>query len=171
LFLTEKLYREMTMSKISSGKNHPFVSTAKCCGLLFAAGMAVFSTAAVAGSHYDSSVEVATPKAQLKFQKINPAVSMAPAYGDMNKGGHGTFGKFPANFETPLHIHTAAYHGIVLKGVMKNPFKDQKTAPDLVAGSYWHVPAKSVHTTACVSDTPCEFYFYSRKKFDFIVVK
>ncbi len=159
------------MHKPSSKNNLPFLAVAGGRSLVFAAAVAVFSTAALADSHYDSSVEAATPKEQLKFNNINPAVQMAPAYGDMTKGGHGTFGKFPANFETPLHTHSAAYHGIVLKGVMTNPFKDAKSSPKLAVGSYWHVPANSVHTTACVSDTPCEFYFYSRSKFDFTVVK
>ena len=161
----------MIMRKISSDKTRLSGTVAKCCGLLFAAGMALSATTALAGSHYDSSIEVAMPKDQLKFKKINPAVSMAPAYGNMGTGGHGTFGRFPANFETPPHVHTQAYHGIVLKGVMTNPFRDQKTTPKLVAGSYWHVPAGAIHKTACISSTPCEFFFYSRGKFDFIVVK
>ncbi|MEH6403286.1 MAG: DUF4437 domain-containing protein [Sneathiella sp.] len=92
---------------------------------------------------------------------------MAHAYGHRGKGAHGSFGRFPANFETPGHPHTGAYHGVVIKGVMTNPFKGEKNAPTMVAGSYWYVPAGMPHTTACVSDTPCEFYFHADGAFDF----
>ena len=137
-----------------------------------AAAAIVFSAgAAFAGSDFDSSREVAMPGAQLKFNHINPAIQMADAYGDMSKGMHGTFGRFPVNFEAGFHTHTGAYHGIVIKGVMTNPVKDEKNPPKMAAGSYWYVPANSVHSTACVSDTPCEFFFYADSKFDFFPVK
>ncbi len=115
--------------------------------------------------------EIAMPKDQLKFEKINPAISMATAYGDKSSSAHGTFGQFPANFITPFHTHSGAYHGVVIKGVMTNPFKDEANSPKLEAGSYWHVPANSIHATACVSDTPCEFYFHSESGFDFTPVE
>ena len=35
-----------------------------------------------------------------------------PAYGDFNKGRHGTFIRMPAKFVSPLHYHTADYFGI-----------------------------------------------------------
>jgi quercetin dioxygenase-like cupin family protein len=106
-------------------------------------------------------------KKNLKYNHINPAIQMAGAYGDMSKGLHGTFGKFPPSFSTPFHPHSGAYHGVVLKGVMTNPFKNEAKSPRMEAGSYWHVPTNSVHATACVSDTPCEFYFHAGKGFDF----
>ena len=133
--------------------------------------MLLASSMAFAGAGFDAAKEVATPSAELKFNHINPAIQMAGAYGDMSKGMHGTFGKFPANFDAGIHTHSGAYHGIVLKGTMTNPFKDQKSPPKMQAGSYWYVPANSVHSTACVLDTPCEFYFYADSKFDFLPVK
>ncbi|MGI9296230.1 MAG: DUF4437 domain-containing protein [Pseudomonadales bacterium] len=115
--------------------------------------------------------EVVLQKDNLKYHNINPAIQMAPAYGDKSNSAHGTFGKFPAKFETPFHTHSGAYHGVVLKGVMTNPFKGQKNPPKMKPGSYWHVPANSVHSTACISDTPCEFYFHAGRGFDFKPVK
>ncbi|WP_109353979.1 DUF4437 domain-containing protein [Sphingorhabdus sp. EL138] len=97
----------------------------------------------------------------------NDAITFAVAYGDRSTGAHGTYGSFPANFETPEHTHTHDYRAIVLKGQMTNPFQGDKNAPILNPGSYWEVPAGSVHTTACVSDTPCEFYMYGDHSFDF----
>jgi len=58
-----------------------------------------------------------------------------------------------------------------VKGVMANPFKGQANPPKLEAGSYWYVPANSIHSTACISDTPCEFFFFADSKFDFMPVE
>ena len=143
----------------------PGISVTAVSAILLVSGMSF------AGSGFDAAKEVSTPNTELKFNHINPAIQMAGAYGDMSKGAHGTFGKFPANFDAGFHTHSGAYHGIVIKGTMTNPFKDQKKPPKMHAGSYWHVPANSVHSTACVSDTPCEFYFYANSKFDFVPVK
>ncbi len=120
---------------------------------------------------FDQNKEIVTPASKLVFTKMNPAISMAPAYGDRGKGGHGTYGKFKGDFITPVHIHTHAYHGIVISGTITNPFKGEKNPPEMVAGSYWYVPAKSEHATACVSKTPCQFYMYADRNFDFIPVK
>lgn len=133
--------------------------------------LALTACSVFAGGTYDKTREVVIPKAELAYRNINPAISMATAYGDRSTGGHGTFGKFPAIFETPFHTHSGAYHGIVLRGVMTNPFKGEANPSKMEPGSYWHVPANSVHATACVSDTPCEFYFHAESGFDFHPVK
>ena len=116
---------------------------------------------------FDPEQEIVLKVEDRQFENINPKIRLAPAYGDRNIGGHGTFGKFPSNFVTPPHTHSAPYHAVVLKGVMTNPFNGEKDPPKMKPGSYWFVPAGSVHTTACVSDTPCEFYMYSDSAFDF----
>ena len=127
--------------------------------------------AAQAGSEFDPQKDVALPGWQLDFQNINPAIKMAAAYGDRNVGAHGSFGAFPPNFTTPVHTHTGAYHGVVIKGVMTNPFDGEESPPTLEPGSYWYVPAGSDHATACVSNFPCEFYFYADAAFDFLVAE
>ena len=60
---------------------------------------------------------------------------------------------------------------------MTNPFgtdldpflDDPATHGDVVltAGSYWHVPAGSQHTTTCVGPEVCWFYFHAEEAFDF----
>ena len=133
------------------------------------------SLSAMAGQNgivgFDPTKDTATPASKITFNKINPAISMGGAYGDMSKGGHGTFGKFPANFITPFHTPSGAYHGVVISGTMTNPFKGEKNPPSLKPGSYWYVPAKSEHATACVSEQPCQFYFHAHSAFDFHPVK
>jgi len=98
-------------------------------------------------------------------------VKFADAYGDRAKGGHGTFGQFPAKFETPPHKHTHAYRAVVLKGEMTNPFAGEANPPVMKPGSYWSVAAGEEHTTACVSDTPCEFFMWGSENFDFVPSK
>lgn len=120
-----------------------------------------------AGEAFDPQKTVVLSDSERAFVNINPAIKMATAYGDRAKGAHGSFGQFPANFITPMHTHSGAYHGIVVKGTMTNPFAGETTPPEMAAGSYWYVPANAVHATACVSDTPCEFYFYADSAFDF----
>lgn len=135
------------------------------------AAVAALPLGACAQSAFDPVQPVVLPEASLDFQNINPMVTMAAAYGDRSAGAHGTFGRFPANFITPMHTHTGAYHGIVIKGVMTNPFKGEVTIPEMVPGSYWYVPAGAVHATACISDEPCEFYFHAESVFDFTPVE
>ena len=150
------------LTALTSRRSAPIIGI-----LAVALGVAI----SFSGSASDRNGEVVLTEAQLKFENINPAIRMATAYGDRAKSAHGTFGRFPAQFITPFHTHSGAYHGVVIKGVMTNPFEGQKNPPKMAAGSYWQVPANSVHATACVSDEPCEFYFHAESGFDFTPVK
>ena len=124
------------------------------------------STVAQAGD-FDPAKPVVVPAGDLEYFNLNPAIQMADAFGALTEGAHGTFGKFPANFDSGPHTHTGAYHGIVVQGVMINPFDDQANPPEMVAGSYWYVPAGLKHATACISDDPCAFFFFADSGFDF----
>ncbi len=135
---------------------------------LAVAGFAILANAAIA-QEFDPAAEIATPDATITYEAVNEAIQFGTAWGDRNTGAHGTFGKFIANFITPFHTHSAAYHGVVLAGTMTNPFEGDDNTPELGVGSYWYVPAESIHATACVSDTPCRFFFTSAGAFDFDV--
>ncbi|MFV2093221.1 MAG: DUF4437 domain-containing protein, partial [Hyphomicrobiales bacterium] len=126
------------------------VAAAALLSLLGASGVALAE-----GPTWDPLKPVAKPSGEVEYKNVNEAIQMADVWGDRTTGPHGTFGKFPANFDTPLHTHTFAYHGVVLAGVMTNPFGKtlEKSPPKLKAGSYWYVPAGLPHATSCVSDT------------------
>lgn len=144
------------------------VTTARAVILPALIGVLLSACAAQDGIYgFDPAIDTATPATTITYNNINPAISMGAAYGDMSRGGHGTFGKFPADFITPFHTHTAAYHGVVVAGTMTNPFEGEANPPAMGPGSYWYVSAGSVHATACVSDTPCQFYFHADSGFDF----
>ena len=95
-------------------------------------------------------------------------IEFGMAYGNTFKSDHGTFGKFPGKFETPVHTHSQAYHAIVIEGVMTNPMQGQTGfVSKMGPGSYWFVPAGQAHSTACISSSPCQFYMHQQVPFDF----
>ena len=126
---------------------------------------------AMADASFNANKSAVMQSQNRKFVNINPMIKFSPAYGQFSETAHGTFGSFPARFETPVHIHSGAYHGVVIKGTMTNPFEGETNAPELSPGSYWYVPANMHHTTACVSNTPCGFYFHADKSFDFTPIE
>jgi hypothetical protein len=144
-------------------------SKTRAMGLALAVsvGMAIGTPANAGDAAFDASKEVVLPAAAVEYVNINEAIQFGSAWGDRAAEGHGTFGKFPANFLTPMHTHGHGYHAIVLAGTMTNPFEGETSPPAMGPGSYWFVPANAVHATACVSDTPCQFYFHSGGAFDF----
>lgn len=152
-------------------KNHSLSMSSRLALTGVAMGMLGACTALAGDSTFDSSAEVALPSQAVQYQNINPAIQMGTAWGDRSAGQHGTFGKFPADFITPFHTHSGAYHGVVVAGTMTNPFEGEQNPPRMSPGSYWHVPADAVHATACVSSTPCQFYFHADSSFDFTPVE
>jgi quercetin dioxygenase-like cupin family protein len=129
--------------------------------------VAIALAAGAEAAPFEPSVPVEKPAADYTFDTITPFLSFSDAYGDRATGAHGTFGVIPANTASPSHIHSAAYHGVVIKGVMTDGFNGETNPPKLAPGSYWYVPANAVHITACVSAEPCLFYTHSDAKFDF----
>ncbi|RMD62729.1 MAG: DUF4437 domain-containing protein, partial [Alphaproteobacteria bacterium] len=136
-------------SRTLKGDNHIMIRTQvlfrtpAAFGLLGALLSLLWSDASAGQAAFDPDLPVAKPRSEIPFAHINEAIQMGPAWGDRALGAHGTFGKFPANFITPVHTHTHAYHGIVLRGVMTNPFglDGEKNPPRMATGSYWYVPA------------------------------
>ncbi len=129
-----------------------------------------FSVTVQAAADDRKIVDSALPVEEKEFLPAFPGddtINFARAYGNRDGQSHGTFGRFPANFETPPHTHSHAYRAIVVSGEMTNPFSGEENPPILKPGSFWSVAAGSVHTTACVSDTPCEFFMFSDEGFDF----
>lgn len=110
---------------------------------------------------------LAQPASAITYAEVAPFVQMGSAWGDRSKGAHGTFGIFKAGAASPVHTHSGAYHGVVISGVMTNPFDGETNPPRMGSGSYWHVPAGARHVTACVSKEPCVFYFHADSGFDF----
>jgi beta-alanine degradation protein BauB len=131
--------------------------------LALAAGM----LAAFAAAAAETSVSV--PVTDLKFTEagIGP-LKVAPGYGDLGKGAHGTFVKFPAGFVSPLHAHSDDYSGVVISGVLANEASASVKERPLAPGSYWFQRGKANHVTKCLSANECVFFITQPGKFDFI---
>lgn len=117
---------------------------------------------------FDPGAKVTKQAKEFKFDKITPYLKFSDAYGDRASTAHGRFAIIQGKKATPSHIHSAAYHGVVIKGLVTNGFDGDKNPPKMGPGSYWYVPANVVHVTACVSEEPCMTYVHSDDKFDFI---
>ena len=91
----------------------------------------------------------------------------AVAYGDMGKGGHGTFLKMPGGFVSPVHLHSNEYHAVVLSGTIVNSEVGQ---PDITLrpGSYWFQVGNVKHVTKCVASEGCMVFLTQPDKFDFV---
>jgi quercetin dioxygenase-like cupin family protein len=98
---------------------------------------------------------------------VNPktGIQVANVWGNVTKGAHGAFFRFDPGFVSPLHTHTYDYYAVVIKGDLENYQPGQKPEK-LGPGSYWYQRGKQAHTTACVSEQPCEIYIVQQNKFD-----
>ena len=132
----------------------------------FAVALAV--TVAIAA---DSGPSKNLPVTKLKFFEtgVGP-LQAAAAYGDLQKGAHGTYIKMPAGFVSPPHTHTEDYYGVVISGVGANDLPGAQDV-ELPAGSYWFQKGKEVHVTKCLSANECIFFIVQPGKFDYIAAK
>jgi quercetin dioxygenase-like cupin family protein len=100
-----------------------------------------------------------------KFQPLNPPMSAgaeaATLWGDAKTGPSALLFKMREG-ATPLHIHSSSYHLVVIEGVMKHWVKGEREAdaPELPAGSYWHIAGNVVHADSCLTEVCVAFIKY-----------
>ena len=92
-------------------------------------------------------------------------VQQAVAWGNPQKGAHGSYAKFPAGAEIPLHTHTAGSRSVVISGTMMEGLEGQ-TPKELGPGSYFYIPGEVKHTTACKAGAECVIYSDWQGAFD-----
>src|SRR5438094_2655693 len=75
----------------------------------------------------------------------NGRVSMAPIWGDADKGAHATFTKFAPGYDAGMHTHTNDVWIVVVKGAYL--YKDDVIDKRLVVGpgSFLRVPSGMKH--------------------------
>lgn len=141
-------------------------------GLVFGTTVFACLTGAISLAQAESSKQAVVLKStQVNYAEVAPFVKMGAAWGDRSKGSHGTLGRFVPGASSPSHTHSVAYHGVVITGVMSNPFEGQTNPPKMLPGSYWYVPAGVTHVTSCISAEACTFYFHANGAFDFTPTK
>jgi quercetin dioxygenase-like cupin family protein len=80
---------------------------------------------------------------ELKWKDIpnGNGAQEAVVWGHSEKGAHGSFAKFAAGTEVPLHTHTAASRSVVISGTMREALEGQQPK-ELGPGSYFAIPGR-----------------------------
>jgi len=137
------------------------------------AGVAVLAVITIAASAPEGNPSVNLPVTQLQYKGtgvtdgVHGELQVAPAYGDLAHGPHGTFVKMPAGFVSPVHTHTGDYYAVVISGVGANGLPGSTDVP-LPVGSYWLQKGGEKHVTKCISSNECIFFISQTTKFDYL---
>lgn len=94
---------------------------------------------------------------------------MANASGDYKKGPYAGLLKIPGGFTSPMHSHTGEYEAIQIMGTSTHwvEGEDGKSAKKMTPGSYWKMPSKLPHISACAAGTDCVILVMQKTKFDY----
>ena len=150
-------------------KLESFQRFARLAGSLLLA--AVVLAGGVAATEAPPEGAEARPVAEAEWTEIVPGVDFAPAYGVFTEEPHGKWVRFEPELVSPLHTHTHAYHGVVIRGTVINPYEGEEDPPEMGPGDYWYVPGGVAHKTGCVSEEPCLFYTHGDELWDIQLVE
>ena len=92
-------------------------------------------------------------------------VQQAVVWGNSQKGAHGSFAKFPAGTQIPMHMHTAGGRSVVITGTMVETLEGQQPK-ELGPCSYFYLHGEAKHTTACKEGAECVIYSDWQGAFD-----
>ena len=89
--------------------------------------------------------------------------------GDFAKGGFTGLFQIPAGFTSPLHTHDTAYEAVQIEGTSSHWMEgeDGTKAKKMTPGSYWSMPGKLKHFSACAAGKDCTVLIISKGKFTF----
>src|SRR5712692_9093379 len=123
---------------------------------LLAAALVVAQAQKKAGP---SSGAVMKTPSDLKWVDVpdHKGAQQAVDSGATQKGANGSFAKFAAGTEIPLHTHTAGGRSVVISGTVLEGLEGQKPK-ELGPGSYFFVPGDMKHTTGCKAGAECIIY-------------
>ncbi len=129
-------------------------------GGAFVAGVAVGKTPAKPATF--------TSFEEMKWDDLG-GPKMANASGDYKKGPYVGLFKLPAGFTSPMHTHTGEYEAIQLMGTTTHwgVGEDGKAAKKMVPGSFWKMPSKLPHVSACAPGADCVIIVMQKTKFDY----
>ena len=102
-------------------------------------------------------------------QSPTGGVSMAPLWGDPDKGVHATFTKFEPGFDAGMHTHTADVWIVVIKGAYL--YKDDAGEKRVGPGDFIRVPGGHKHWSGGDKKEGALFYEEASGKFDLIPAK
>lgn len=134
--------------------------------LFVIAGISLVAAAALYAAQVEKAAKPAAAKravmrtaSEMKWVDIpdTKGAQQSIAWGNAEKGPHGSFAKFAGGTEIPLHTHTAAGRTVVITGTMVEGVEGQPPK-ELGPGSYFFIPGDLKHTTACKAGAECVIY-------------
>ncbi len=136
---------------------------ASILGGVFVAGLAVGKTSKDA-----KFIE----RTELKWDDVG-GPKVANITGDYKKGAYMGLLTIPAGFTSPMHSHSGDYEAVQIEGTSSHWFKgdDGTKAKKMTPGSYWSMPAKIDHVSACDKGKDCVMLLIQKSKFDFTAAK
>ncbi|MBB6096195.1 hypothetical protein HNQ60_005117 [Povalibacter uvarum] len=119
--------------------------------------VAAFTVACAAVPDRTSSQRmVVVPLSEAKFvpvvARLPDGPQMAVLWGDPSSGPSAMLLEMKQG-PTPLHVHTADYHLVVIEGQLKHwgEAETGASAKTLGPGSYWFQPGNEIHGDACLT--------------------
>ena len=108
----------------------------------------------------------------VKFTPLDPkdpgGINVSVVSGQLQGKGPVTFFMRLPKGPAPLHVHSASYYGIVVRGQAKHwPAGDEAKAQVLNAGSHWYQPGKAPHGDECLA-SECLLLLQFDSGFDFM---
>ena len=131
---------------------------------------------AIAGGAFIGGVAVGKGKEAVKFVAREEVKmddlggpKLGTLYGDYKKGPYGGLMQLPAGFTSPIHIHSGDYEAVQIEGTSSHWLKgeDGSKAKKMTPGSYWTMPGKLEHYSACAAGKDCVLFVWQKGKFDF----
>lgn len=109
-------------------------------------------------------------KEEVKWTDLQGGPKLGVLSGDMKKGPFGALMTLPAGFTSPLHSHSGDYEAVQIAGTSSHWLKneDGTKAKKMVPGSYWSMPGKLDHVSACDKGADCVLFIWQKTKFDFV---
>ncbi len=134
--------------------------------LFVIAGISLVAAAALCAAQVEKAAKPAATKravmrtaSEMKWVDIPDAkgAQQSVAWGNAEKGPHGSFAKFEGGTQIALHTHTAGSRSVVITGTMMEGLEGQQPR-ELGPGSYFFIPGDLKHTTACKAGAECVIY-------------
>jgi hypothetical protein len=109
---------------------------------------------------------------ELKWDDLG-GTKLALLVGDLKKGPYGALLRLPSGWTSPVRSHTGAYEAVEISGTSSHWMKgeDGTKAKKMTPGSYWTIPAKTEHVSACASGADCVIYMWQKTKYDVVFPK
>ncbi|MEP3047482.1 MAG: DUF4437 domain-containing protein [Roseibium sp.] len=106
---------------------------------------------------------------ELNWEVTPEGVAFAALEGDRFQESYMAMVRLPGGLVSPVHVKSAAMHGIIVSGQMVHVAADENDRQETVlnSGDYYEIPAGLAHLSKCVSKVDCVTFLYQDGPFDF----